>query len=50
MLSKFIGEFVIHVYCPAKPIARAETYKTDELISFPQIVVAEIFSLIFLLI
>jgi hypothetical protein len=31
---------VIHAYCPAKAIAKAETYKTEELMSLPQIAVA----------
>ena len=30
---------VIHAYCPANEFANAETYKTDELISLPQIAV-----------
>ena len=32
---------VIHAYCPAKAMANAETYKTDELISLPQMAVAD---------
>jgi len=32
---------VTQAYCPAKAIARAETYNTEELISLPQIAVAD---------
>ena len=31
---------VTHAYCPAKAIAKADTYNTDELISLPHIAVA----------